>query len=402
MKRLILLLVGICLLVCPLVGCANGESAPEQMAVVVRGDLSVGVSVNGNLDMPHKTDLSFGTTGMVEEVLVKEGDEVVEGQVLARLDARSLELNVASAEAAYETAAINLMKTIYPAYTKTWGTDMPGVWLALDEAQENVDKVEQLLRDGKLEEVYPVLSSIEGNLSKAETKSLASPWELPWDIKLLELQLDQAQAALDQAKLDLERAMIVAPFDAVVADISVAEGKEVSSMTLADPAISLIDTSEMKMNGYIDEIDISMVKLGQEAQVIVDALPGKEVTGEVTFISQIGTVESGVVFYDTTVTLRNPDADLRDGMSATAELILESRANVLLLPNKAIQGSMNEPWVEVVTGDGQSETRRVTLGLSDGTYTEVLSGLMEGETVVVAGSSSQARGGGSMMLRGSK
>jgi len=389
MKKQPVIVAVLCLALVLSMGCAAAvQNQMPEIAQVTRGDLVIGISVNGNLEMPHKTDLSFGTTGVVQQVLVEEGDEIVEGQVLAQLDARALEFNVASAEAAYRMAQINLMKTIYPAYTKTWGTDLPGVWLALREAKEHVKEVEELLREGEVEEAYVLLDMIEKNLSKAEEKSLATRWELPWDVRLLELQVDQARASLDAAKLNLEKAQIVAPFDAVVADITVSEGKELSSMTYGNPAISLVDTSKIEMKGYIDEIDIAMVDLGHEAGVVVDALPDKDVRGRVTFISQIGTVQSGVVFYDTTISLVSPDTELRDGMSATAEIILQSRENVLLIPNRAIRGSLDHPVVavamtETIRSKDDVEARPVTLGLSDGIYTEVLSGLQEGDRVVL-------------------
>jgi HlyD family secretion protein len=391
MKKWLILTITICLLGIAFTACANPQSTTQETAVVTRGDIAVTVSVNGNLEMPHKADLSFGATGTVEEVLVDEGDSVVKGQILARLDARSLELNVEIAQAQYDTAQINLMETIYPHYTKTWGTDLPGVWLALDEAQNNLKQAQELLNEGKLEEAQVLLSLIEGNLSKAEKKSLATPWQLPWSVKLLELQVDIAKANLDAAKLNLEKGLIIAPFDAVIADITIAEGKEVSTMTLANPAISLVDTSKIEMSGFIDEVDIAMVKPGQEANIILDALPDKEVKGRVTFISQIGTVQAGVVFYDTTITLENPDEELRDGMSATAEIIIERRDDVLLIPNKAIRGSLENPMVIVAT-DGQDEQRQISLGLSDGVSTEVLSGLKEEERVVLPPPGTQPSG----------
>jgi len=132
----------------------------------------------------------------------------------------------------------------------------------------------------------------------------------------------------------------------------------------------------------IDEIDVSKVKLGQEALITLDALPGKEVEGRVTFISPASTIETGVVFYKTTIVLQNPDAELKDGMSANAEIILEQHNDVLLVPNRAIQGSLEKPWVEVLV-NGKYESKNITMGLSDGTNTEVLSGLAEGEEVVL-------------------
>jgi len=398
MKRKLTLIITICLvgigtvLGIELTGCARPETTPPDIAVVTRGDIVRTVLVDGNLEMPHKADLSFGATGTVTEVLVDKGDSVVEGQILARLDARSLEFSVEIAQAQYETAQINLMKTIYPHYTTKWGTDMPGVWLALDEAQDNLTEAQELLNEGSIEEAQVLLNLIEGNLSKAEEKSLARPWQLPWEVKLLELQVDIARANLDAAKLNLEKAVIVAPFDGVLADITITEGKESSTATLATPAISLVDTSEIEMSGFIDEIDIAMVQLGQEANILLDALPDEEVKGRVAFISLVGIIQAGVVSYDTTITLENPIEELRDGMTATAEVIIERRDDVLLIPNRAIRGTWENPKVLVLV-DEQSEEREITLGLTDGINTEVLSGLGEEEKVVLPAAGEQRPGG---------
>ena len=372
-------------------GRVGREATPSDTVAVTRGDVMRTVLVDGNLEMPNKANLSFGATGTVKEVLVEEGNNVTEGQVLARLDARSLEFSVAGAQAQYEIAQINLMKTIYPQYTTKWGTDMPGVWLALDEAQDNLTQAQELLNEGSIEEAQALLNLIEGNLSKAEEKSLARPWQLPWSVKLLELQVDIAKANLDAAKLNLEKAVIAAPFDGVVADITITEGKDVSTATLATPAISLVDTTDIEMRGFIDEIDIAIVQLGQEANIILDALPDEEVKGSVAFISPIGTILAGVVSYDTTITLENTVVGLKDGMSATAEVIIERRDDVLLIPNRAIWGTTENPKV-VVLVDEQQEEREITLGLSDGINTEVLSGLEEGEEVVLY--TSEERQGG--------
>jgi len=381
MKKWLALIIAICLVSAVFTGCARSQSAVQETTEVIRGDLTIGVSVSGNLEMPHKTDLSFGTTGMVAEVLVSEGDSVVKGQTLARLDARTLELNVEMRQAEYEMAENKLMQTIYPRYTNTYATDLPGTWLALEEAQDNLEEAQELLEQGKTEEAQALLEQVEANLDKAQKKSQSRTWALPLSVKLVELQADQAKAALDVAKLELAKATITAPFDGIVADIYINEGQQLSTMTYANPAICLVDPSEIKMNGVVDEIDISNVKLGQEADIILDALPDKEVMGRVTFISQAGIVQAGVVSYKTIITLENPDEELRDGMSATAGIITDCHENVLLIPNRAIQGSLENPLVEVVV-DEQTEQRRVTLGLSDGIVTEVLSGLEEGERVI--------------------
>jgi HlyD family secretion protein len=394
MKKKLTLIITICLvsigivLGIELIGCARPEATPLETAVVTRGDIVRTVLVDGNLEMPHKADLSFGATGTVTEVLVDKGNNVTKGQVLARLDARSLELSVEITQAQYEIAQINLMKTIYPHYTTKEGTDMPGVWLALDEAQDNLTQAQELLNEGGVEEAQVLLNLIEGNLSKAEEKSLARSWQLPWEVKLFELQVDIARANLDAAKLNLEKAVITAPFDGVVADITIIEGNDVSTAVLATPAISLVDTSEIEMSGLIDEIDIAMVQPGQEVNILLDALPEQEVKGRVAFISLVGATQVGVVSYDTTITLENPVEELRDGMTATAEVIIERRDDVLFIPNRALRGTWENPKVLVLV-DEQAEEREITLGLTDGINTEVLSGLEEGEKVELPASGEQ-------------
>lgn len=368
MKKWLIVVTVICLVSVFFTGCGDSGNEGQETAEAMRGDLVISVDVSGNLEMPRKVDLSFGTSGMVKAIMVEEGDRVVEGETLAKLDAPSLEASVAMAE-------LDLEQTIYPYYSYTHARDVPGIWLALDEAKDDLEEAQKLLDEGKIDEAQLLLEQVEQSLDKAKEKSKSRVWSLPLSVKMVELQLDQAQAELDKT-------IITASFDGVVAAVYIKEGQQLSAMTYANPAISLIDPSEIKMNGVIDEIDVPRVKLGQEAIVILDALPDKEVKGRITFISLASTTEMGVVFYKTTITLENPDEELKDGMSATAEIIIEQHNDVLLIPNRAIQGSWENPFVEVVT-DEQIEKRQISIGLSDGIYTEVLSGLEEGEEVIL-------------------
>ena len=395
MKKWLSLIVAICLASAVLTGCGQPKESTQETAEITRGDLMIGVSVSGNLEMPHKTDLSFGTTGTVVEVLVEEGDSVVKDQTLAKLDAGALELNVEMVQAKcemarteYEIAKNQLMRTIYPMYTGAYVSDLPGTWLALEEAEDDLEEAQRLMEQGKADEAQAQLEQVESALAKAGEKLHSTRWALPLSVKLVELQADGAKVSLDMAELELAKARlelakttIVATFDGVVTEVTINEGQELSAMTYANPAVHLIDPSEIEMSGVIDEMDIAKVKLGQETDIILDALPGKEIKGKVTFISQAGTVQVGVVSYKTTITVENPDEELRDGMSTTAEIIIDRHENILLIPNRVIQGSLGNYYVEVVAGE-QTVKRQITLGLSDGVNTEVLSGLEEGERVV--------------------
>jgi RND family efflux transporter MFP subunit len=365
MKKWLIVVTVICLFSVLFTGCVGSQSAVQETAKATRGNLVISVDVSGNLEMPRKVDLSFGTSGMIKEIMVEEGDRVVKGQTLAKLDAPVLEANVAMAE-------LNLEQTIYPYYSYTHAADVPGTWLALDEAEGNLEEAQRLLEEGRIEEAQLLLEQVGQSLDKAKEKSESRILSLPLSVKMLELQLDQAEA-------ELAKAVITASFDGVVADIYIKEGQQLSATS---PAIYLIDPSEIKLSGVIDEMDVSKIKLGQEATITLDALPDKEVKGRVTFISPASTAQAGVVFYKTTITLESPDEELKDGMSANAEIVIEEHDGVLLIPNRAVQGSLEKPWVEVVT-EGQIEERQISIGLSDGIYTEILSGLEEGEEVVL-------------------
>ncbi|MCK4388173.1 MAG: efflux RND transporter periplasmic adaptor subunit, partial [Dehalococcoidia bacterium] len=299
----------------------------------------------------------------------------------------------------FEMAENKLIRTIYPMYTGAYISDLPGTWLALGEVEDDLEEAQRLMEQGKADDAQAQLELVGAGVAKAKEKLHSRRWVLPLSVKLVELQRDQAKTALDiskidlataelelaSAKLELDKATIVAPFDGIASEVTIDEGQQLSAMTYANPAIRLVDPGKIEMTGVVDEIDIAQVKLGQEADITLDALPDMEVRGRVTFISQIGTVQAGVVSYKTTITLEKPDEELRDGMSATAEIIIDRHDNVLLIPNRAVQGSWDNPWVEVAVGE-QIEQRQLTLGLSDGIKTEVLSGLEEGEMVVLPAS----------------
>jgi RND family efflux transporter MFP subunit len=343
MKKKIVIIITICVVVVGIVlgfvltRGTRGQYTPASVNVT-RGDIVQTVLVDGNLEMPNKAYLSFGATGTVTKVLVSQGDNVTEGQVLAKLDAPSLQSSV-------------------------------------DQAELQV-KIQQI--------------NVNSARARYEASS-ADADEASWEIAKLNLKI--AKLSLESAKLNLEKAAIVAPFDGEVTDIAITEGEEISTSALATPAISLVDASKIEMQGYIDELDVASVKIGQAANITLDALPNEQVTGSVTFISPISTVRAGIVSYETTIALEDPSGELKDGMSATAEVVVERRDNVLLIPNTVIQGTLENPMV-VVLVDGKEEQRQIALGLSDGINTEVLSGLEEGERVVLPTNQTQTQTGG--------
>ena len=202
----------------------------------------------------------------------------------------------------------------------------------------------------------------------------------PADIALLESRLAAAQAAHATALENLGDAIIEAPFQGFISLVSVSEGDQVGANAVI---VEVVDPSVVEMNGIVDEVDILLLSVGLPASVTVDALPGRTLEGFVSEISSVANIQQGVVTYSVRVQFQIPDdLELKDGLSAVADLVLEQQLNVLLLPQQAIFGSFQAPTVMLDTESGIEE-RAVILGDSDGFWTEVREGLQEGDRVVI-------------------
>ncbi len=200
------------------------------------------------------------------------------------------------------------------------------------------------------------------------------------------LNIQLAESELKNAKDALMKTEILAPFEGTVVDVGVKENDQLSSFDYSSKtAVYLIDTRTVKMEGVVDEVDIYRVKVGQEAFLIVDALPGQELTGKVTFISPFGNQTTGVVEFPVTITLDPTETELKGGLTATANIIVEKHENVLLVPNRSIKGSAGNYYVDLVRDEKTmaTEKRPVEIGVQNDQFTEIVSGLSEGEKVVV-------------------
>jgi len=210
-------------------------------------------------------------------------------------------------------------------------------------------------------------------------------------LDIAKVQLDQAQIALQQAQLNLANAEITAPFDGVVTAVNITPGQ--SSASTSD-AIQLADLGHLEIVVSMDEIDVTKIKVGQDAQITLDALPNLNLQGKVTDVAPAGTITQGVVNYPVTVALTNPPADVKTGMSANVNIIVDQRNNVLTVPNRAIQTQGRQKFVTVLF-EGQQMQVPVTTGMTSDTATEILSGLKEGDVVVISGTTTtQPRIGG--------
>ena len=197
---------------------------------------------------------------------------------------------------------------------------------------------------------------------------------------------------LDRTKQSLLKTELLAPFDGEVVDVNLHEGDMITQRYSATGlpidiyVLKLADTRVITMTGVVDEIDVGKVSKGQKATVLVDAFPGKTFDGQVQFISPYGTLQTGVGTYKVEITL-GPEAApyLTGGLTSTAEILVDKHKDVLLIPNSALHIQGTESLVYVINEEkvGQIEQRLVQVGLQSRTQAEIISGLNEGEKVLL-------------------
>jgi len=206
------------------------------------------------------------------------------------------------------------------------------------------------------------------------------------NLRAANLNVQIAETQLKNSKEELMKTEILAPFDGTVVDIGIKENDQLSAFDYSSKtAVYLVDTRTVKLEGVIDEVDIYQVKVGQDTIITVDALPGVGLKGKVTFISPLGNQTTGVVEFPVTISLLPTETELKGGLTATADIIIDEHKDVLMVPNRAIKGSVGNYWVDVVIDEEKvtTEKRPVVLGAQNEQFTEIISGLSQGEKVIV-------------------
>ncbi len=250
----------------------------------------------------------------------------------------------------------------------------------LATAQANLDRLLGDQRAGALATQEANLAAAQANLNQL----LADPKSS--DFVRAQAQVAQAQANLDLAKLRLDETILRAPFDGIVARVDVTPGEDISQGT----PVTLIDISRFQVKVTVDEVDVTRIQAGQAVQVLIDALGKPALLGSVKRIAPIAQTGSQVTSYEVVLEVEPGARPVKSGMTASATIVTDQRANALRAPSAAIRTENGASVVTVVTtgADGKQQTaiRTVQIGAAFGDQTEILSGLNEGELVQLTAS----------------
>jgi HlyD family secretion protein len=358
---------------------------------VTRRALRVTVSATGNLAPTNKVDVGSELSGLVESVLVQENDRVKKGQVLAQLDISKLQDEITKSEAALASSQAKLAQA-----EATLNQDR----ISLDR-----DREVSRLSGGKVPSKTE-MESAEATLARAEA-----------DVHSAQADVNQARATVNSNQTNLSKASIRSPVDGVVLSRAVEPGQTVAASLQVTTLFTVAeDLRQMDLKVDVDEADVGGVKDGQNATFTVDAYPGREYSARVTRIAYGSTTKNNVVSYSTVLKVKNDDLSLRPGMTGTAEIATVTRENALLVPNTALRftpstastqgsrglvgslmpgppsdnssqrtvtnskGNLQQVWV---LANGNPLATPVTVGVSDGRFTEIVSGSVKEGMLVI-------------------
>ena len=365
----------------------NNQIDPSKLASVERGDIARSVVATGKVQPKTKVEVKSKASGIVKQILVDYGAFVKQGQVLMELDKEELQARMREAQANLQ-AAQAAMESSEAAHARNQveaeGPDLPFLKAGMERArslhQEGL-MAKSLVED--TEKAYQLALNRQMIALRNVKVTLA-------EISRAKAQVAQAQAALDSTQESLRYSTIVSPMDGLVLSRNVEVGDAVSSILVLGSQATLVmnlgDVSDVYVLGKVDEADIGKVYFGQPARIVVESFKEKKFEGKVTKISPLGVEKDNVTTFEVRVSIHNPGGELRANMSANAEIILEEKHRVLIVPeNAVIYDKDRHTSLELPDPKGENGRRKIAvkLGISNGVKTELVEGLQEGQKVIL-------------------
>jgi HlyD family secretion protein len=360
---------------------------PNRIAKVARGDVARSVVATGKIQPITKVEVKSKASGIVEKLFVDINNKVHKGQPLAQLDQQEILAQVDAQKAQLAAAQANVgtyEANIDQDNVNASAPDLPMYKTTLDR---NV----QMQKEGVVSQ--QALDNANKDYLAALNKRDAAKAQIGVDtakLKQARAQVLQSEASLKQLEEQLSYTTIVAPMDGVILSRDVEIGDAVSSILVLGSTATLIftegDTSQVYVQGKVDEADIAHVYMSQPARIKVESFRDRVFNGKVTKIAPLGVEKDNVTTFEVRVSIDNASGELKANMTANAEILLDEHKGVLTVPENAVMYDGQKNASVEVPDKGRKEGKRkvpVKVGLSNGSVTELTSGLKEGDQVVL-------------------
>lgn len=305
----------------------NKAVAVDQFVVAERSDILSSVSATGTIKPVNMVDISSKVTGLIKEVRVNENDTVVTDQILVTLDDKRIRAQVAQTSARLANAAANFERN-------------------------------------------KRLSAI-GAVAQQQMDAAS-------------MDYDVAQAAYEDSLSQLDDTVIRAPLAGTIIGKPIPAGQTVSpGISTPMVLLTIADMSKMQIDTQVDESDIGKIAVGQKTTFSVDAFPERVFNGVVSNVSQKANIQQNVVYYNVTIDVTDVQNVLRPTMTARVSLLIAESKNTIVIPLAAVKNNKGKQYVQIMSDNKEAKTVPVVLGLAADDRVEVLSGIREGEKVVL-------------------
>jgi len=416
-----------------------------QTITAAEGELVATIGATGEVKPRQTANLYWKTTGTVEEINVEVGDIVDVGEVLARLEETSLPQNIILAKADLvatkkaledlytqaEDAKIQSLNAItqYAQAVKRAQYQLDNYIVPADQADlgtlEALDLMEERLNQAR-EAFEPYKYYPSGDETRKELKeamddaqsnynSAVKRLEYEYNLEVAKANLKDArenhekwskgpnpedvaatEARIAAAEATIQLSWIEAPFGGTITMVNTQAGDQISAggqTTVAIPAFRLDDLSKLLLDLQVSEVDINQIKIGQEVELTFDAILRKQYRGVVTEVANVGAVNQGLVEFVVTVELEDADDDVKPGMTAAVNIVVNKIEDALLVPNRAVRISDGDKLVYIIK-EGQVTPIVIELGASSETMSVVISGdLTVGDEIILNPPTEFERGG---------
>jgi HlyD family secretion protein len=365
----------------------GGSIDPNRLAKVTRGDVARSVVATGTIQPITKVEVKSKASGIVEKLYVDINNKVTKGQPLAQLDQEEIQAQVDAQKAQLASAEANV--TSYEANIEQDKVNAAAPDLPMYKA--TLDRNAEMRKEGLVSQ--QAYDDTNKDYLAALTRRDSARAQIGVDnakLKQAKAQVLQNEASLKQLEEQLSYTTIVAPMDGVILSRDVEIGDAVSSILVLGSTATLVmtegDINQVYVQGKVDEADIAHVYMGQPARIKVESFRDRTFNGKVTKIAPLGVEKDNVTTFEVRVSIDNPGGELKANMTANAEILLDEHKGVLTVPENAVSyDAQKNATVQVPDSKQKDGTRAaaVKVGLSNGSVTEILSGLTAGQQVVL-------------------
>jgi RND family efflux transporter MFP subunit len=347
--------------------------------------ITVTATQTGTVKSETEARISAQKTGRITKLLFDEGSVVNTRSIIAEIDPQEAYLNLKLSEATLQKAKHRLdeMKSSLDAMKTDVETNIAKTRAVLDEAEKRLKRAKELIKQGYITEAELDATEREHAVAKAGHEAAFSGKKQIdaklYDIKAQEAAVKEAENSVSIAKLNYDYSFVRSPINGVVTDKFMELGDTVTKGIMIATVVAV---DSLYVEGLIDEADIDRISPGKEANITMDAYQGRVFKGTVYRIAPVVTGgKQETRTFEVRIRLKEPPA-LKPGMSAEVEIVVDKADNVLIIPSQAIVEREGKPFAYVIK-DSKAKLVPIKTGRSNWTYTEILSGIAQGDEIIV-------------------